>query len=102
MNTGIWIFIVILALIGGGALGFFIARSTMKSYMEKNPPIDEKIIRVMYMQMGITPSQKRINQVLAQVKQTAGKKEPKAKKGETKTKKTLSGKVVSKTNSKAK
>lgn len=90
MNTGIWIFLVIVALIGGGVAGFFISRATFKNYVQKNPPIDEKLIRVMYMQMGITPSQKRINQVLQQVKQNAGKNEPKSKKGEVK--KTLSGK----------
>lgn len=90
MNTGIWIFLVIVALIGGGVAGFFISRATFKNYVQKNPPIDEKLIRVMYMQMGITPSQKRINQVLQQVKQNAGKNESKSKKGEVK--KTLSGK----------
>lgn len=94
MNTGIWIFLLIVALIAGGVAGFFISRATFKNYVEKNPPIDEKIIRVMYMQMGITPSQKKINQVLSQVKAEAGKKEKKSKKVETK--KTLSGKKVSK------
>lgn len=94
MNNGLWITFIILGLIAGGVAGFFISRATFKNYVQKNPPIDEKLIRVMYMQMGITPSQKRINQVLQQVKQNAGKTEPKAKKGETK--KTLSGKKVAK------
>lgn len=96
MSTGIWVFLIILFTIGGGVAGFFIARATFKSYIEKNPPIDEKVIRVMYMQMGITPSQKKINQVLSQVKSTAGKKDSKkAKKAKANApKKTLSGKKI--------
>lgn len=95
MTTGIWIFLIILFVIGGGVAGFFIARATFKSYIEKNPPIDEKVIRVMYMQMGITPSQKKINQVLSQVKTTAAKKEKKkSNKKDNTSKKTLSGKKL--------
>lgn len=95
MNIGIAILLIVLALIGGGVAGFFISRATFKGYVEKNPPIDEKIIRVMYMQMGITPSTKKINQVLSQVKAEAQKKDKKKNK-KNDTKKTLSGKKVSK------
>jgi len=58
------ILVGILALIAGTALGFFIARKTMMNYLKKNPPINEQMIRMMMMQMGMTPSQKKINQML--------------------------------------
>ena len=51
-------------LIVGGVLGFFIARNYMKKYMKKNPPINEQMIKAMMMQMGRTPSQKQVNQMM--------------------------------------
>ena len=50
------ILVGVLALIAGMALGFFIARKTMINYLKKNPPINEQMIRMMMMQMGMTPS----------------------------------------------
>ncbi|KIQ94475.1 hypothetical protein LH47_01429 [Anoxybacillus thermarum] len=58
------ILVGIVALAAGVALGFFIARKTMMSYLKKNPPINEQMIRMMMMQMGMTPSQKKINQMM--------------------------------------
>ncbi|EPE61585.1 hypothetical protein L479_02011 [Exiguobacterium sp. S17] len=40
------------ALIGGIAIGFFIARKYMMNYLEQNPPINEDMIRTLMMQMG--------------------------------------------------
>lgn len=54
----------VLALLAGVALGFFIARKYMMDYLKKNPPINEQMIRVMMMQMGMKPSQKKINQMM--------------------------------------
>ncbi|MCA0988145.1 MULTISPECIES: YneF family protein [Bacillales] len=54
----------VLALIAGAALGFFIARKYMMDYLKKNPPINENMLRVMMMQMGQKPSQKKINQMM--------------------------------------
>jgi len=51
-------------LLAGLVAGFFIARAVMKKYLTKNPPINEKMIRAMMMQMGRTPSQKQVNQVM--------------------------------------
>ncbi|MCM3713305.1 YneF family protein [Halalkalibacter oceani] len=61
-----WIHILgyTLAVVAGIALGFFIARKTMMSYLKKNPPINEQMLRVMMMQMGQNPSQKKINQMM--------------------------------------
>ncbi|MCG1008784.1 YneF family protein [Salinicoccus sp. ID82-1] len=65
MDTWIWIVIVTVALIGGIALGFFLARKYMMDYLEKNPPINEEMLRMMMMQMGQKPSQKKINQMMS-------------------------------------
>ncbi len=48
----------------GGIAGFLIARTYMKKYLQKNPPINEQMIRTMMMQMGRTPSKKQVNQVI--------------------------------------
>ena len=55
----------VIALLAGVALGFFIARKYMMDYLKKNPPINEQMLRVMMTQMGMKPSQKKINQMMA-------------------------------------
>ncbi|MEK4030072.1 MULTISPECIES: YneF family protein [Bacillaceae] len=62
-----YVLVGILALIAGVALGFFIARKYMMDYLKKNPPINEQMLRMMMMQMGQKPSQKKINQMMAQM-----------------------------------
>ncbi len=61
-----WLYILVgfLCLLAGIALGFFIARKYMMDYLKKNPPINENMLRVMLMQMGQKPSQKKINQMM--------------------------------------
>ncbi|MFD0049446.1 YneF family protein [Actinomycetes bacterium NPDC127524] len=62
-----WVYILVgvLALIVGIALGFFIARKYMMDYLKKNPPINEQMLKMMMMQMGMKPSQKKINQMMS-------------------------------------
>ncbi|EEM10306.1 hypothetical protein bmyco0003_29920 [Bacillus pseudomycoides] len=55
----------VLALVAGVALGFFIARKYMMNYLQKNPPINEQMLKMMMMQMGQKPSQKKINQMMS-------------------------------------
>ncbi|MCF6137214.1 YneF family protein [Pseudalkalibacillus berkeleyi] len=61
-----WMLVIVglIALLAGAAIGFFIARKYMMSYLKKNPPINENMLRVMMMQMGQKPSQKKINQMM--------------------------------------
>ena len=54
----------VIGLVIGLIIGFFGARAFMKKYLKKNPPINEKMIRVVMQQMGRTPSQKQVNQVM--------------------------------------
>ncbi|MEZ2457351.1 YneF family protein [Salinicoccus roseus] len=77
MATWIWILIVIVALIGGVALGFFLARKYMMDYLEKNPPINEDMLRMMMMQMGQKPSQKKINQMMTMMNRNTDSKSAK-------------------------
>ena len=67
-----WILILLGVLIIGALVGFLVARKITKDYMDKNPPINEKMIRVMYQQMGRTPTEKQVRQVLAAVKAQQG------------------------------
>ena len=39
----------------------------MKKYLKKNPPINEEMVKIMMSQMGRTPSQKQVNQVMKQM-----------------------------------
>jgi len=51
-------------LILGAVLGFFISRKIFSNQLKKNPPINEKMIRAMFMQMGRKPSETQIKQVM--------------------------------------
>lgn len=67
--TGIgWLWFVLIllgALLVGAVIGFFISRKVFKNYLEKNPPINENMIRAMMSQMGRKPSEKQVKQVMA-------------------------------------
>ena len=67
MTIGIvWFILIILGcILGGGIGGFIVARKVFKSYLEKNPPINENMIRAMMSQMGRTPSEKQVRNVMA-------------------------------------
>lgn len=67
MQPWLWILFIVLALIAGVAIGFFAARQYMMKYLKDNPPINEQMLRMMMAQMGMTPSQKKINQMMAQM-----------------------------------
>ena len=58
---------VSIGLIIGLVIGFFLARYFMKKYLKQNPPINEDVIKMLMSQMGRTPTQKQINQVMKQM-----------------------------------
>jgi hypothetical protein len=58
------ILILVVGLLIGLAIGFFGARYFMQKYLKKNPPINEDMIKALMMQMGRTPNQKQINQMM--------------------------------------
>ena len=55
---------LVIGLIAGGIIGFFLARHFMMKYFKKNPPINEEMIKTLMLQMGRKPSQKQINQMM--------------------------------------
>lgn len=56
--------LVLIGIIIGAVIGFILARKYMKKTLKENPPINEQMIKAMMMQMGRTPSQKQINQMM--------------------------------------
>lgn len=73
MDIKVWQFILSLVgvLIVGGIAGFFLARMWFKKYLEKNPPVTETMVREMMRQMGRTPSERQVRQVMATMSPTA-------------------------------
>ena len=58
-----WLYAII-GLILGLIIGFFAARYFFKQQLKKNPPINENQIRAMLQQMGQSPSEKRVRQIM--------------------------------------
>ncbi|MFP4177480.1 MAG: YneF family protein [Acholeplasmataceae bacterium] len=67
----VWAQIVVpvATLLVGAVAGFFIARAWFKRYLEKNPPVNEKMIREMMRQMGRTPSERQVRQIMSSMNQ---------------------------------
>ena len=64
-----WIDILQIALgfIGGLVVGFLVSRKLMTKYLQKNPPINEEMIKTLMSGMGRTPTQKQVNQMMKQM-----------------------------------
>ncbi len=61
------ILLVLFGLSVGFAIGFFVARTVMKKYLEKNPPINEKMIGALMASMGRKPNSKQVKQIMSQM-----------------------------------
>lgn len=55
---------IIISLIAGLIIGYFFTKRFMEKQIANNPPINEKMIRAMYMQMGRKPSEAQIKQTI--------------------------------------
>lgn len=66
MTIEIWQFIltIVLVLVITAVVTFFVARKVFARQLEKNPPINEDMIRAMMTQMGRTPSEKQVRAVM--------------------------------------
>ena len=71
MSTGGIIGIVIGCIIAGVVAGFFLSRWFFKRELKKNPPINENMIRAMFMQMGRKPSEAQIRAVMNSMKRNS-------------------------------
>ena len=67
MAVGGIIGIAVGCLILGAVAGFFGARYFFQKQLEKNPPITEKMVRVMLTQMGRKPSEKQVREIMRQM-----------------------------------
>lgn len=63
-----WIILIVVALIVGLVGGFFGSRWLFKRELEKNPPINENMIRAMFTSMGRKPSEAQIRAVMNNMK----------------------------------
>ena len=68
VSTGILVLCIVIALAVGAVGGFFLARKYMQDYLKQNPPINEEILRTMMAQMGQKPSEKKVRQMMQQMK----------------------------------
>lgn len=67
INTVAFVFILIGCVLAGLIAGFFLSRWYFKRELAKNPPINEKMIRAMFKQMGRTPSEKQVREIMRNV-----------------------------------
>ncbi len=65
MNLLVAILSIVGALLAGLVIGFFVSRKVFANHLKKNPPVNEAMIRAMMQQMGRTPSEKQVRQVMA-------------------------------------
>ena len=68
MNTGLVILLIVIALAVGAVGGFFLAKKTFENQLEKNPHVNEDMLRMMMAQMGQKPSEKKIRQMMQNMK----------------------------------
>ena len=59
---------IFLGFLGGVVVGFFVSKKLMTKYLQKNPPINEDMIKTLMMQMGRKPSEAQIRNVMNSMK----------------------------------
>lgn len=52
----------------GGLVGFIVTKKIFEKQLQKNPPINENMIRAMYLQMGRKPTESQIKLVMQAMK----------------------------------
>lgn len=72
MNLGLAIGLIIgislILFVIGGFLGFYFTKKMFEKQLRENPPITEKMIRAMFLQMGRKPSEAHIKNVMRSIK----------------------------------
>ena len=63
-DLGLSIGCTLIGLVIGGFLGFYFTRKKFEKELKENPPINEKMIRAMFLQMGRKPSEAQIKQIM--------------------------------------
>lgn len=65
---GITIAVAIIMFIVGGIIALVVSKKMFEKQIKENPPINENMIRAMYMQMGRKPSEAQVRAVMRSVK----------------------------------
>jgi uncharacterized protein YneF (UPF0154 family) len=65
---GSWLGIAIACLVLGLVIGFLGARALFTKQLKDNPPVNEAMIRAMFMQMGRKPSEAQVRAVINSMK----------------------------------
>ena len=68
METGAVIGLAIGLFVVGLVVGFFVTRWFFKRQLEKNPPINEAMVRALYQSVGRKPSEADIQRTINAVK----------------------------------
>ena len=72
MGTGAWIGVLIggmiIAILTAAAITFWITKKMFEKQLRENPPVNEKMIRAMFLQMGRKPSEAQIKSVMRSMK----------------------------------
>ena len=58
---------LVVGMLIGAALGFYLTKKKFEQQLKENPPINEKMIRAMFLQMGRKPSEAQIRQIMKSV-----------------------------------
>lgn len=59
----------LIGLVIGAVASFFWTKKKFEKELKENPPINEKMIRAMFLQMGRKPSEAQIRQIMKSVNQ---------------------------------
>ncbi|WLP85950.1 YneF family protein [Mycoplasma seminis] len=71
--AGMIIGVVILVALAAALVTFFITKKKFEQQLRENPPINEKMIRIMFKQMGRTASETQIRQIMKSMNQAKNK-----------------------------
>lgn len=63
-NFGLTIVYLLIGAAIGAVVSFFLTKKNFEKQLKENPPINEKMIRAMYAQMGRKPSEAQIRQIM--------------------------------------
>ena len=64
LGVGLIIGISIITFLCGAGLSFFLTKRAFEKQLRDNPPVNEKMIRAMFLQMGRKPSEAQIKSVM--------------------------------------
>ncbi len=67
MNFWASVGFTLVGLLIGAVLGFYFTKRKFEKELKENPPINEKMIRAMFLQMGRKPSEAQIRQIMKSV-----------------------------------